>query len=260
MIQPLATILFLSFSGGADMYDDVRVIARDEAATDGFVLESGGGERTPLLFYTAAARRASNDDLDALVYKVANDDQADVVWENIKPQTRTRLPNQGFSSLPLGSLARAGRSERGSPYVQATDGHIIVQVQINLRENRPQETQEGDKITSEGVARRTLARCRGLQAQSAQNINVNGIPVGSVTGPRGERLVDLVGYCQARGLELTTNQRLGTASFTQGGEQVIIPLAALKIKDGPRWIETRDISLIKNGRWYVSYEGLESTR
>jgi hypothetical protein len=38
---------------------------------------------------------------------------------------------------------------------------------------------------------------------------------------------------------------------------VIIPLAAREIKDGPRWIETNDISLIKNGKWYVSYAALQ---
>jgi hypothetical protein len=73
-------------------------------------------------------------------------------------------------------------------------------------------------------------------------------------------LVDLDSYCQAYNLQLSTNHLLGTASFTAGGEQVIIPLAAKNIKDGARWIETTDISVIKDGKWYVSIAALQDAR
>jgi hypothetical protein len=92
------------------------------------------------------------------------------------------------------------------------------------------------------------------------NTTLNGIAVAQANGPRGERLVDLTRYCQAYNLALNTNQVLGTASFMAGGEQVIIPLAAKRVKDGARWIDTTDISLIKDGKWYVSYAALEEAR
>ncbi|MGI8922566.1 MAG: hypothetical protein ACR2HJ_00765 [Fimbriimonadales bacterium] len=91
-------------------------------------------------------------------------------------------------------------------------------------------------------------------------MNIGGTQVGSVNGPGGERLFDPVRYCQALNPELSTNDLLGTASFTSGGELVVIPLAAKKLKDGGRWIQTTDISLVKNGKWYVSYAGLQDAR
>jgi hypothetical protein len=107
------------------------------------------------------------------------------------------------------------------------------------------------------MLRKFLAETSGFQCSVGGNVNLGGSSVGSVTGPGGERLVDLTRYCQVLNLQLNTNQLLGTASFTVGAEQVVIPLAAKKVKDGGRWIDTNDISVIKGGKWYVSYAALQ---
>ncbi|MBA3726094.1 MAG: hypothetical protein H0W86_06490 [Armatimonadetes bacterium] len=256
--------LFLTLLAmGDELYDAVGAIARDEATSDTafrYAGRHGENEATHFLHIVSATRENGNR-LSLSAYRLATGDGAEGLWISMMPNLRTPSSGNAFSSLPVGTNARAVSGSGSGCDIQVVDGTVVVVSSISYVRSRPSEqTHEDDKIICEGIARRTLARCRGLQAQSAQNININGTPVGSVTGPRGERLVDLVGYCQARGLELTTNQRLGTASFTQDGELVVIPLAALKIKDGPRWIDTRDIALIKDGRWYVSFEGLEATR
>ncbi|MGI8923118.1 MAG: hypothetical protein ACR2HJ_03600 [Fimbriimonadales bacterium] len=264
MKQLMSIPLFLMTAGGwADMYDDSRAIARTEVVSDpAFRIDRSGGDRgQDSFFYDATARRANRNSLLLTIYKRPDETGASSVWNALTPNLRTEQSNVAFSGLPVGAAVRQNVGIRGGCSIHAIDGLFVVKAHLSYSGSRPPEGGNADdKIICEGVARRSLARCRGLQAQSAQNINVNGTEVGSLTGPRGERLVDLVRYCEALNLEMTTNQRLGTASFTQGGEQVIIPLAALKIKDGPRWIETQDISLIKSGKWYVSYAGLEATR
>ncbi len=172
------------------------------------------------------------------VYKEPNDAGASAVWNGLIPNLATHQPNLAFSGLPLGAAVRRCA-------MHGIDGQLVVRAFLTYSASEPLRVAARTIRSCVKVLRGGPWRCLGLQAQAAKNINTNGTPVGSVTGPRAERLVDIVGYCKAPSLELTTNQRLGTASFTQGSEQVIIPLAALKIKDGPRWIETRDISLIK---------------
>lgn len=259
----LSKIVFLvsmaALSTGDELYGPVGDIAKSEvAACEGWVRFSADGDnQANSITYAALARRDNIHTIHVVAYKVRTEQLADRLWADLRPSVRTTEPETGFSGLPIGSKTRRIQG-RGAIALHAIDGLFATNVYINFPS--PPATLESDKELVEGLTRRTLARCRGLQAQAASNMNVGGASVSSITGPRGERLVDLVRYCQALNLQLSTNGPLGTASFSSGGEMVIVPLSAKKIKDGGRWIESLDISLIKDGKWYVSYAALQEAR
>ena len=127
---------------------------------------------------------------------------------------------------------------------------------INL--NRRALDREADKVACEGIVRRTLARLRGLDAQQRTNIIIGSVSVPAFTGACGDVLVDLQAYCQARNFALNVSARGGTASFQSGTRLVIVPLAARKVKGGSRWYDSQDISIIRNERWFVSLNALNT--
>jgi hypothetical protein len=244
------------------LYDAVKQIVGSELASCStrFTVENRGGQSEPgTIFYLTTAIDSGRARLTITVHRVAPA-EADRAWVMLGPNLATDGVSAGFSGLPSGSKARRMASDVALA-MHSTDGVFVASAQVTHHGTRPNsETLEADKVFVEGLARRMLAKCRGLQSSEMASLQVNGASVGSITGPRGERLADLVRYCQALNLQLNTNTELGTASFTSGGEQVIIPLAAKKIKDGARWIDSTDISLIKDGKWYVSYAALQEAR
>lgn len=247
---------------------DATEIVRDELGRlPTFVLEGVSNTAgTSFLVSGRAIRRSDGASALMTVNRIRDTSDAKLYWVSTGSATGPIEPQPAFSGLPIGENAQCS-SSGGASHVRAHDGPVFVKVTIHFR-GQPGQTgttwissdPEADRIRCERLGRRTLARIRGLKAQAAGTVNLSGSTAACVTGPRGERLVDLSRYCELLGLQLSTNESLGTASFTVGGEQVIIPLAAKKIKDGARWIETTDISLIKDGKWYVSYAALQSAR
>ncbi len=246
-----------------------QLTVRDElSSVSTYSLRGAGGREGNGTFSVngRAIRESDGASMAVDVRRIRDGADPAVHWVGSGPAAVSAEPSVGFSGLPLGTDCRRN-SSTGAIGIDTYDGIIFVDVTVSYR-GRPtggepewiRTDPSGDLLRCEGVARRLLARLRGERAIGAPNLTVGGSPVGSVTGPRGERLVDLTRYCQAYNLQLSTNQVLGTASFTAGGEQVIIPLAAKSIKDGARWIDTTDISLIKEGKWFVSYAALEEAR
>ncbi len=258
MLSLLIILSTLSPTTVDELYQEVGEIARSEVnGAPAFVRFSASGDDLPdSTQYVVSARRQNVHSLRLVVRKVRTEQAAARLWADLEPSVRPTHPAVGFSGLPIGSKTRRIEGARALA-LQVGDGLFVAEV---LLVYGPPSTREADKDLVEGITRRTLARCRGLQAQATAQMTVGGTAIGSITGPRGERLVDLQRYTQVLGLQLTTNQQRGTASFTSGGEMVIIPLAAKRIKDGPRWIDTSDISLIKDGKWYVSYAALQEAR
>lgn len=264
------TIVLLPFilgGAGLNLFDEARVIARTEISnSEGFAVESDGGRDGDAFVVTVSGRRsADHASIATHISKAASEANAEKNWVWGSPSVKPG-PAPAFSELPVGTVARCG-SGTGNIWSEARDGSFTVKVSVRYAGTGPRGSvawqaghRPADKLAVEGILRRSLAKCRGLQAVSAGNTTLNGTVVAQTNGPRGERLVDLTRYCQAYNLQLSTNQILGTASFTAGGEQVIIPLAAKSIKDGARWIDTTDISLIKEGKWFVSYAALEEAR
>jgi hypothetical protein len=204
----------------------------------------------------AGARRTEDRArLSVQVGRASNPEEAQQFWEEISAAkyTDTYLP---FSGLPLGDSTRRNSTE-GGVAIEATASRWYCRFQVAYGGSH---NRESDKVLAEGMARNFLAAATGFEAAHIAGIAVAGTTVGCVTGSNGERLVDLVGYCDVLNLQLSTNTQLGTASFTWGGEMVVIPLAAKRIKDGSRWIGTQDISVIVDNRWYVSYAALEEAR
>jgi hypothetical protein len=244
------------------LFDAVKQIATDEIndCAPRFRLEKRGGLSDPgQIFYLAKGIDDRLTRLNITVHRVPPAD-LDKMWLSLSPSVGTDGVSAGFSGFSCGSKARRSGGTAGI-MMHSHDGVFMVLTQLFYRGQSPSiEARDADKQFLEGLNRRLLSKSRGLQSEDVSPMNVNGLTVASITGPRGERLVDLTRYCQVLNLQLSTNSVLGTASFTAGGEQVIIPLAAKKLKDGPRWIDTTDISLIKDGKWYVSYAALQEAR
>lgn len=255
--------------GPMQQLNEVTEIIEDELLiAPGFVLRGVSSIPRPSSFIINGSSARQSDGASILLdaKKIKETIDPAIYWVSTGPAAISSEPALGFSDLPIGQQARRGAGG-GAATLSAYDGRVFVDARVVYR-GRPANGEpewissdpNGDKTICEGLTRRTLARVRGLKAQITTNVSVAGSAVGAVNGPRGERLVDLQHYCQALNLQLSTNGNLGTASFTAGGEQVVIPLAAKKIKDGARWIDTNDISLIKDGKWYVSYAALQEAR
>lgn len=248
---------------------EAQALVRNELSSVSAYTLRGTGIRDSNGAFSAngrAIRESDGASLSVDIRRIRDGSDPVLNWVGSGPSLASNEPSLAFSGLPIGTDSRRSISN-GAIGLDTYDGPIFVDVVVSYR-GRPtggepdwlRSDPEGDLIRCEGVTRRLLARIRGLKAVNAANLTVAGSPVGSVRGPRGERLVDLVRYCQALNISLNTNAEMGTASFTYGGELVIIPLAAKKIKAGARWIDTIDISLIKDGKWYVSYAALQDAR
>jgi hypothetical protein len=241
-----------------EFYSDIREITRSELNTaPAFVRVSESGEDKPnSVQYIIVATRQNVHSLRLVNYKVRDQAAVDRLWRDLMPSVASTLPPTGFSGLPIGTKVRRVEDERLIS-LNVADGLFVTKTMLVYA---PLANQTADKDMVEGLTRRTLARCRGLQASAAAPMTIGQTSVGSITGSGGDRMVDLQRYAQALGLQLATNHVRGTATFSSGGEMVIIPLAAKKIKDGSRWIDTNDISVMKDGKWYVSYAALQEAR
>lgn len=262
-------IFVLAFLGSPQAPEAENIVRRNLQAAVGFEFKGSSHEDNGPSFTASGWSRRESDlaTLSLSAQRISTRHTPEEYWTGISPALLSNEPPLGYSGFPVAENARRGGSQASS-FLQAYDGRIFVKCSLSYRPYIDQggiprwraADPEGDKDVCEGIARFTLAEVRGFDGQQSSPVNIGGFPIAALTGPRGERLVDLAGYCQVLELNLRTNGVLGTASFTVGGEQVIIPLAAKGIKDGPRWIETNDISLIKDGKWYVSYAALQEAR
>lgn len=241
-----------------ESHSDIRTIARSEVNTaTGFVKTAESGEDRPASSsYVVIASRQNSHSLRLLIYKEQTQAAFDRLWIDLSPSVVSTLPPTGFSGLPIGTETRRVEHERLISLTVA-DEFFATKVMLVYA---PMSTRADDKELVEGLARRMLARSRGLQATVATPMTIGQTSVGTVNSSGGVRMVDLQRYAQALGLQLATNHVRGTASFSSGGEMVIIPLAAKRIKDGSRWIDTNDVSVINDGKWYVSYAALQEAR
>ena len=242
-------------------YMPVREILIDEInRQDAFRLSRKSGQDFGAYFiYSVNAERGTGDRLVVTINKVAPNG-IEGTWQTSKPNAHTPPRETLMSDLPCGEKARVSQGRLGLMY-QSMDGVFLLQTKLSYRGNLPPgELAASDRVLAEGLLRRCLARSRGLQTASAGSVNIAGTSVEAVTGPRGERLIDFARYCQALQISPTWNAPLGTASFIWNNEMVIVPLAAKRIKDGARWIESNDITLIRDGKWYASYAALQQAR
>ena len=245
-----------------------NVLANELSALSSYALRGTGGRdfEGSYMANGRAIRSSDGASISIDVRRVRDGSDLPGYWIDSGPALVSDEPPVAFSGLPIGTTARRSASS-GSAYLDTYDGNVFVDVVVSYR-GRPtnggpdwlRDDPTGDLVRCEGLARRVLAKLRGNKAAMANPMVINGVTVSTAVGPRGERLVNLEQYCQAWNLSVNSNIQLGTASFTVGGEQVVIPLAAKKIKDGSQWIESTDISLIKNGKWYVSFAALQTAR
>jgi hypothetical protein len=242
-------------------YKPVREILVGEVNRQGaFRLSRKSGQDFGAYFiYSVNAERGSSDRLVVTLNKVSPN-EIEGSWQMSKPNAHTPPRETLLSDLPCGERARVSQGRLGR-MCQSLDGVFLVQTKLSYRgQAPPEELAATDSVLAEGLLRRCLARSRGLQTASAASVNIAGTSVEAVTGPRGERLIDFARYCQALQISPTWNAPLGTASFIWNNEMVIVPLAAKRIKDGARWIESNDITLIRDGKWYASYAALQQAR
>jgi hypothetical protein len=242
-------------------YQDVRTIVREEGGrVPGFVQSyKGGTDLGSAYVYSSHGERPRGARLLLDANRIPPDN-IEMNWATATTNgaypARTTL-GSGFACGDASRFGAIGKSNLALSKV----GIFIVTIQMIYRGEQPStEIRNADLATMEGLLRRTLARCRGLQASTTSSIQLAGSSIACVTGPRGERLIDLARYCQALNLQLNTNHQLGTASFNWSGEMVVIPLAAKGIKDSGQWIESNDITLMKDGKWYASYTALQQAR
>jgi len=123
-----------------------------------------------------------------------------------------------------------------------------------LDQNKPQ-----DIIDVEGIARKIIASVAGKNSTQRPNAVVNGQSMPCRKGAEGKDMVPLASWCSARGISVSTNSRLGTATFTRNGKTVIIALGARAIKVGADWRDLGDTIALHEGKWYVPLAALEAT-
>jgi hypothetical protein len=177
-------------------------------------------------------------------------------WRELGKGLVTDGASAGFSDLPLGRKARRYRSD-SEFYIQSIDTDYLVQTRIRFRHHTPDgEDYKAEEAFLEGVNRRLLARCSGQDYLNGVSHGGSMPDVLISHGDSGDILVDLTAVCKAFGINLVVDHLRGIAKFGD----VVIPLAATRIKKDDKWIETPDISVILKGRWYVSLEALQAAR
>ncbi len=261
-----ATLLPLILIPQSTYLIDVKLIARSELAVErAFEYKRSTADNDTGLTVDVFARRASdNASMSILIRKVPQDSMAPEFWVSTGPSTGYQDRKAAFSDYPVGAGTRRTAGSGGMT-IDTYDGTFFVNVQILYRGSGARgnvewlsSDREGDKTACEGIARRTLARLRALETTSSTSTRVGLENVLCLSGPRGETLANIDGFCRGRGWALRVNARQGICAFTAGSRDVIVPLAAKGIKVGSQWVETRDISVSKDGLWYVSLEALRA--
>jgi hypothetical protein len=263
----LLSLISCTSACGADLLSDLETITRSEVSTESaFSSVSGSSDAlaSNLEASASAARQSDGASLWIELIRIADETRAAAHWDGMPRQLVNREPLLAYSGLSIGACTRRYTSANAAS-IECYDGKFLVIVRIHYRgrSTRPADGYNsadpaGDRIACEGIARRVLARARGLEAVAATTVTVGSASVPALTGSRGDVLVELRSYCLARGLSLTMNARQSTASFQSGSRTVIVPLAANRIKGGSAWYSSQDISVMRNGQWYVPLNALSS--
>lgn len=231
-------------------------------AVPGFRMESTSNIRGED-FEIDGRRHSDYARLSIRLLKLDRESDSPRFWDRLMPQLVYTKSYAGFSEFPIGTNTRRYASGGGNG-LDTYEGTYFVQIQTAYKGSGARGNvtwnatdREGDKVACEGLARRCLARLQNLDARTASNVTVGAASLPSVQGSRGDRLVPLSAYCAARNVALSVNQRQGTASFTANGRLVVVPLAAHRIKAGSQWYDSNDISILRNGQWYVPLTAIE---
>ncbi len=172
--------------------------------------------------------------------------------------------NLPFSNMPLGVECR--RFDRFGPDLYSYHGRGFVHAVIKYRASGTSGhvvwrdgLKSNDLTDLEGIARRVIAAVAGKDSSALSNVTVAGQSLLRRRGADGVALVPLHSWCEARGITLSTNSRLGTASFSRNGHTVIVPLGARAIKLGSQWVDIGDTVALHEGNWYAPLNLLEGT-
>lgn len=176
-------------------------------------------------------------------------------------------PQGGWSGLPAGDESHSVYSRTsGSAHIYIFYGAYVVHAILNYSGTGAPghitwsgNDKPGDRLAVEGFCRDILANAVGARLRSASNVNVNGhVITGVKQDDGGNRYVPISAWCLARNIVLAENRPHGTGSFSYGGKQFVLPVAAEKIKAGTEWKDLNGFLVRSGGRWYAPLQGLEN--
>lgn len=167
------------------------------------------------------------------------------------------------SGLPFGRRMLFSDDKYGYQVVTHSRRHYVVcnysghVARVDGRWRNLTPTTDQDRLDVEGIARRALALADGQLLGQGNTISFAGSSLSTRTAESGSRMVKLSEWAQRRGVTVQWNRRLGAASFTRNGCQVIVPLGAEKMKVGTEWIELGEAVSMVGSDWWVSLDGIE---
>lgn len=256
----IATVLI----SGVAIQDWLQIGKQELAVESKFTdLNEHSSGDPPSTYYLRSKRSSDLAEITLTVRVTPANVKTSEMFRELRPSMGPAAIDFAASGYPLGTELRNPVTP-GGVSVASYFGDYMVEAGIGYRgkriNGRPKffsEDPEGDKIAVEGLARRTLARLAALSATAISPYKVNGKDVPAYRGLKGETLVNIDAWCNAKGYKLTVNARQGICWFDAGGAKVTVPLAARKLSTGSRWIASSDISISVGQLWFVPLAALE---
>ena len=113
------------------------------------------------------------------------------------------------------------------------------------------ETLAADYRQMEDLTRRILGRMAAIDSISIAPMMINNKSVLARKSLSGEVLLSMGQWAAARGFDLQQQKWNQLYYFKLGNKEVIIPMAANKIRVEGKWLEGKEISALYRGCWYV---------
>jgi hypothetical protein len=229
----------------------------------GFTIESKGDRQESSRCDLVLRRQADGASIKFNLSWARNNQVAAKSW--VEGRIVSTLVNPAtFSGMPLGHNLHSSSTSGGiGIYARAGvyNSHVSISAYPSAPGNPPSFTvsdREGDQQIIEGLARFSLAAANGLVAAPSEPIGVSGAQVPTLLGPEGGRLVDLQSYCLAKGTTAIIDLLAGKATTTYAGRDVLVPLGSTKVLAGQEWFESNDITVVRDGRWFVPLANLQA--
>jgi hypothetical protein len=197
------------------------------------------------------------------VYDAQTREDADFNIRAMKPSNASiAVEDRTLSRLPIvARVAGVYGIQSWSQKLRLGDWIVTTQANVNRPEKRTPESDAILKELVEGVGRHFAA---GRLAEGMRDPGERRVGHRTLTrllrGSDGRDLVDIDEYARAFGLPLRRNARLGTATITLGGREVLLVLCADEAKVGGRWSPIGAPIVQRDEKWYAPLEWLESMR
>ena len=161
--------------------------------------------------------------------------------------------------LPVGADAFVRRVGRGGFKVRFLAPHAEGMVLLSNALAGPARrdlTPDEERFVA-AAARHVVALCEGARLVPEGTRPVAGGEIPVQRADDDLLLADLAAWAKLRGWSLALDDDAATTTLTKGGRKLLVPLGAMKVREGEAWRDLPALVVLVGDKWYVPLDALE---